>query len=816
MAKSNQRLANWLNLRSVVIVLALFALIEPAKPGLLDWVDRALFSVGKTLMSPPNPDVDVAVITLPESELVALQNDWGNAENLNHLLNQLLRDKNRAVGIVHDQLPMQYMAAGQNLLREIGQSELPSSDTKTAITRYNETRRNLITWFQSSRTVNGVAINDEALPKDHPFALIPLEIEPTAASDLVRWLPPWLLKTLPEISSIPNSLQNESEEQVDSLFELTLFLPHQSLEKSLLFNVDGKVYPEFILSLYAKRGGQQAISWQQNLAVNVDNARLPLSADGSFNGYYNHEEGENTLLPIVPLRETGSSLPSESMVIIGAENSPALLQAAYDLLSLDNQHYFYSSAWLPFIKIGSILFILFYCVILLPRMSYTAAVFASCLLLLVFVVAQMGWQITQWQFLPLGLSIQLLVAGHLLMLLWLIQRENWNKVQAAAHGARYQLGLQLFRDGRADDALLAIKECFSSDAVLNLMYDIASQQERKRQYGEAVKTYQAIVERHSSFRDVREKIEKLIAFSSGAGTGSFGVDTSISKTLIISESAINKPVLGRYEIEREIGRGAMGVVYLGRDPKIARQVAIKTLSYNNISGKELDEFKVRFFREAEAAGRLNHPNIVTVYDVGEEHDLAFIAMDYVEGISLGEHSGADSLLPVKDVYRIVIDVAEALNYAHDKQVVHRDIKPSNILYDPKSGKVKVSDFGVARIVDNARTQTGDILGSPLYMSPEQLKGAKVTNSTDIYSLGVTFYQLLTGKLPHGGDSLANLTYHIINEKPPGVRDIRPDLPKSLTRILNKAMHKDATKRYPSAESFATALRKAMADDFSNE
>ena len=257
----------------------------------------------------------------------------------------------------------------------------------------------------------------------------------------------------------------------------------------------------------------------------------------------------------------------------------------------------------------------------------------------------------------------------------------------------------------------------------------------------------------------------------------------------------------------------MGIVYLGRDPKISRQVAIKTLSYNNIANSELDEFKERFFREAEAAGRLNHPNIVTIYDVGEEHDLAFIAMDYVEGESLSAHSDADHLLPVEKVYQIIIDVAEALHYAHGKNVVHRDIKPSNIMYEPVSGKVKVTDFGVARIIDNTKTQTGDILGSPMYMSPEQLKAARVTEHTDIYSLGVTYYQLLTGKLPHGGDNLANLTYAIIHEKPMGVRELRPDLPRNITRIINKAMNKDPNKRYQNAGDFANAVRKALEEDF---
>ena len=809
MAKPKQTTARWLNLRTVVMLMAVYALLVPVKPSVLDWVDRGLFSLGNSLVNRQAPQVDVAIVTLPEAELKALREDWGKAGGLNSLLRQLSTDRQRAIGIIHDQQPNQIQGLAQQLLTQVSAGNSLVGDLKAQVDSYTQTRNSVASLFKQAQIIHGVPLNDMVTWTANGGTLPYVPREETTSSDIVNWLPSWLQPPTVAI----DLLAQGGDETAENIFSLTPFLPHEALAKTLILHSTDGVHAEFLLSLYARRGGAQSITWLRNQAAKVNNATLPLSPDGSFNAYYSAADAPSNLVPRLSLVEAIDKPPTQLMVLIGAENSPVLDQAAYDLLSLDNQHYFYASAWLPWVKIGTLLLVLLYLVVILPRMSYAAAVFASCLLLFIFIVAQLGWQITQSQYLPLGLSIQLLIAGHILMLLWTLQRENWNQLQAAAHGARYQLGMQLFRDGRADDALLAIKECFSSDAVLNLMYDIASQQERKRQYGEAVKTYQNIIQRQGNFRDAKEKVEKLIAFSSGTNTGSFGVDSTISKTLIVSESAINKPVLGRYEIERELGRGAMGIVYLGRDPKIARQVAIKTLSYNNISGRELDEFKERFFREAEAAGRLSHPNIVTIYDVGEEHDLAFIAMDYVEGLSLGAYSDEENLLPVETVYRIVIAVAEALNYAHEKKVVHRDIKPSNIMYETATEKVKVTDFGVARIVDNTRTQTGDILGSPLYMSPEQLKGAKVTSSSDIYSLGVTFYQLLTGKLPHSGDSLANLTYNIIHEKHVGVRDIRPELPKNLTRIINKAMHKDPSKRYGSAKDLANALSRALAEDF---
>lgn len=326
-----------------------------------------------------------------------------------------------------------------------------------------------------------------------------------------------------------------------------------------------------------------------------------------------------------------------------------------------------------------------------------------------------------------------------------------------------------------------------------------------------------IASHRRSFRDAAERAQQLLAVQSAqTSAGPAAGLVTMAQTMPVGQAALAKPVLGRYEIERELGRGAMGVVYLGNDPKIARQVAIKTLNYHAFQGDQLQELKERFFREAEAAGRLDHPNIVTVYDVGEETDLAYIAMDYVEGDAVSAFARPQHLLSVADVYRLIAAVADALDYAHQHHIVHRDIKPGNIMYNRHTKVVKVADFGIARITDDSRTKTGDVLGSPVYMSPEQMKGAKVSGATDIYSLGATFYQLLTGQLPFTSDSLANLAYQIVNKKPQSVRDIRKQLPASAVRLVNKAMHKDPAKRFATAGEMAAAIRKSMARDFPRE
>ena len=330
--------------------------------------------------------------------------------------------------------------------------------------------------------------------------------------------------------------------------------------------------------------------------------------------------------------------------------------------------------------------------------------------------------------------------------------------------------------------------------------------ERKRQYDKAVSTYRSIQERKKGFRDTAARLsalEKLAPDNSLMQGGSF----DNTRTLLMPEPAVSRPTLGRYEIEREIGRGAMGVVYLGKDPKIARTVAIKTLSYQAFDDGQLQDLKERFFREAEAAGRLSHPALVTVYDVGEEADLAYIAMDYAKGRPLSEFGRTGRLLPLPRVLDIVARVADALAYAHSQKIVHRDIKPGNIIFNPDNGDIKITDFGIAKISDDSRTRTGAVMGSPLYMSPEQLKGQKVTGASDIYSLGVTLYKLVSGETPYQGDTLANLTYQILNKRPRSVREFNADLPNGVVRLINKAIQREPDKRFASAATMAEAVRR---------
>ena len=265
--------------------------------------------------------------------------------------------------------------------------------------------------------------------------------------------------------------------------------------------------------------------------------------------------------------------------------------------------------------------------------------------------------------------------------------------------------------------------------------------------------------------------------------------------------------LGRYVVEREIGRGAMAVVYLGRDPKINRVVAIKAIPLAREFGEdEVEEARLRFFREAETAGRLNHPGIVTVYDAGEDQALAFIAMEYLNGEPLSEFTSSRTLLPASQVVELLARVADALGHAHRQNVVHRDIKPANIMFDRASDGLKITDFGIARLTDSGTTKSGIVLGTPSFMSPEQLEGRTVQGSSDLFSLGVSLYQLLTAQLPFRADSMTGLMFKIANEPHPPLRAIRPDLPGLLEAIVTRALQKRADDRFESGAEFATALR----------
>jgi len=263
---------------------------------------------------------------------------------------------------------------------------------------------------------------------------------------------------------------------------------------------------------------------------------------------------------------------------------------------------------------------------------------------------------------------------------------------------------------------------------------------------------------------------------------------------------------GRYEVVAELGKGAMGTVYRARDPMLNRTVAIKTVNMD-LDRDEVADYEARFYQEARAAGGLNHPNIVTIYDIGKSGNIAYMAMELLEGNELRSIMAQGKALPVNHAIEIAAQAAEGLGYAHDHDVVHRDIKPANLMI-VRGGMVKITDFGIARMRSaEVRTQTGVVLGSPRYMSPEQVVGKRAEPRSDIFSLGVILYEMVTGKPPFMGDDVSAIMFQILNFVPPPPSTVNPDAPEMLDFIVAKALAKSPGDRYASAGEMASDLRE---------
>ncbi len=374
---------------------------------------------------------------------------------------------------------------------------------------------------------------------------------------------------------------------------------------------------------------------------------------------------------------------------------------------------------------------------------------------------------------------------------------------------RLSQGNNLIKAGKFDEAWELLQQCNKQEKLMPLLYQLAIHFQQSEQFEKALSVYEFIAEYAPDYGDVREQIKRHKAMQD---TMLYGAVNSAESHRIDLDSD-ETPTLGRYEIEKELGKGAMGTVYLGKDPKINRVVAIKTMALSQeFEDDELDEVKERFFREAETAGRLTHPNIVTVYDVGEEHELAYIAMEFLDGHDLIRYTKPDKLLPIKTVLQLIILAADALNYAHQQNIVHRDIKPANVMLIPKSSTIKITDFGIARITDSSKTKTGMVLGTPSYMSPEQLVGKHIDGRSDIFSLGVMLYQLLTGRLPFKGDSMASLMFCIANEPHPEIIGLRKGLIETkpgISEMIDKVLAKTPENRYQSGQEFAQDLRNYL-------
>jgi eukaryotic-like serine/threonine-protein kinase len=599
----------------------------------------------------------------------------------------------------------------------------------------------------------------------------------------------------------------------------------------LVIDYYGEFYPSMALMLAAKSLNLGIEDIQITVGSNVQLGRLNIKTDGYslMNTFFYHDEDFNAAFPVDSFYDVlQGKIPAEKykdkIVLIGATAlgvgdtfvtpvNPAMspvITLAHSVSSILNEDFFIEPEWSFIARMGALLLVAFYIMLVLPRLGAVIGFIITGILLLTLFITHYIMMTTQGMWLQLMMPSLLLIGGHVILTTkrFFLSEKGKARLDIESAESNRMLGLSLQGQGQLDMAFEKFRKLPRDKSVLELLYNLALDYERKRQFNRAKSVYDYMAEFDPKFRDIKDRSNRAQSLEETVILG--GGNTSPGGTLALEGSGVEKPMLGRYEIERELGKGAMGAVYLGKDPKISRTVAIKTMALSQeFEADELEEVKERFFREAETAGRLTHPNIVTIFDAGDEHDLAYIAMEFLKGEDLSKYVKKDSLLPLKQVLSLIQRAADGIDYAHQHNVVHRDIKPANIMWDPASDTVKITDFGIARITDSSKTKTGMVLGTPSYMSPEQLAGKKVTGQSDIFSLGVMLFQMVTGKLPFTGDSMASLMYKIANEKHPSPESINPAVPRCVTVIINRSMEKDVEKRYKRGSEMVADINKCL-------
>jgi CHASE2 domain-containing sensor protein len=587
-------------------------------------------------------------------------------------------------------------------------------------------------------------------------------------------------------------------------------------------------YPSLPLLIAAKSLNLGVDDIRVKLGESVSLGRLNIATDpglGMYSFYYRGEGGKpafpvdsffDVMSGKIPLDKYRDKIVLIGQTAPGIGNfyatpvSPAMSSVevmAHGLSSILQEHFFVSPSWGWAAEFGIFLLVALYLIVLLPRLKAGLGAAVTAGLFVALLAAHFVLMTGQLMWLQLMLPATLLLVGHLLLTTkrFLVTERGKVKSDEQSAESNRMLALAFQGQGQLDMAWDKFRLVPLSDAVMENLYNLALDFERKRQFNKAETVFRHMAEFNPKFKDLETRVKRAKAMSETVMLG--GAGAGRTNASILEDGTVEKPMLGRYQVEKELGKGAMGVVYLGRDPKINRVVAIKTMALSQeFDEEELADVKERFFREAETAGRLNHPHIVTIFDAGEEHDLAYIAMEFLKGRDLVPQTKPGHLLPLPRVMDIVARVAEALAYAHGNNVVHRDVKPANIMYEAESDQVKVTDFGIARITDSSRTKTGMVLGTPSYMSPEQLAGKKIDGRSDLFSLGVMLFQLVCGKLPFEGDSMAQLMFRIANEPHPDIRDLRPDVPDCLSAIIDRALAKDVEARYQSGNDMAADLR----------
>ena len=605
----------------------------------------------------------------------------------------------------------------------------------------------------------------------------------------------------------------------------------QRFEPLVLKHFDA-YYPSLALMLVAQALNLEPsdITLRLGESVNLGGLSIKTTPESLMYNYFYQDQNGAEPFPVdsffdVLVGNIPAAKYKDKIVLIGASAAgvgdsvatpvaaamPPVEVLAHTVSSILEEHFFVKPSWAMYAQLGVLLVIALWIILGVPRLRAGVAAMISLVLLIALIATEIGMMSAAATWLPLMIPAAFLVIGHVVMTIKRFRVTERLKISSDVQSAESNkmLGLAFQGQGQLDMAFDKFRKCPVDDGIMEVLYNLARDYEGKRQFAKSSSVYEYMAKHDPKYRDLAQKLqrskklEETVILGGGGGGGG-------GATLILDGDDTQKPMLGRYEVEKELGKGAMGTVYLGKDPKIGRVVAIKTMALQQeFEPDELEEVKERFFREAQTAGRLSHPNIVQIFDAGEEHDLAYIAMEFIKGHDLTKHVKSGSLMPMNEVAKVIADAADALDYAHAQNIVHRDIKPANMMWLPDDKIVKLMDFGIARITDASKTKTGMVLGTPSYMSPEQLAGKKVDGRSDLFSLTVTLYQLLTGELPFTGDSMATLMFKIANEEHTDASIIRPDIPPELDAIIKKGMEKDFDVRYARGRELSEALRSVI-------
>ncbi len=819
----------------LVITLLILAFAEAGWFGALD---RLAYNLGVKFSSAKDPHEDVVVVAIDDKSLQALGAWPWSRDVLAETTKTLAKGKPRVIGY---NLPLdtpQY---------EVGLSSV--AELREVLRRENKLSRRV---KRALRKTESILLGDDNLASSFKKGgRIVLSMPYIPGQDPTPGLTASLPKHLQKFA-LPNVRINGNHQFGSPQPSVTraekIFPPIEKLARQvgaigvvsfadnissepLIVRYGQEFLPSFALMVATRSKGLSMQHIESRTSISPMLGGKDLGADIDFMIYprfYADRDGVSPFRVYSLIDVLDGSLPAstfQNKIVLVGPTSPRLAQprptpvgnsiaptvaTAHSVSSLLNGELYRLPEWSSWALRGLFVVLGLYLMFVLTRFRTNTAFFLSLFLVVMIFNAHFVLMSSQALWVPMMSAVMLIVIGHLVLGTRHSFDVRLREVQGDLSAANRQLGQALHAQGQLDQAFEKYRSCAPDDGLLGQVYNLGLDYERKRQFNKAAAVFKFIHDKNSKYNDVEDRIQQneqaaqTVVLSSHDPTGP-------GPTLISSKAGIQKPKLGRYEIDSEIGRGAMGMVYLGHDEKIGRTVAIKTMVLSSeIEEGMRDEVRNRFFREAEAAGRLDHPNIVTVYDVGDEQDLAYIAMDYLKGKDLTAYSTAKTRLPVSEIFEIISSVAHALDYAHQQHVVHRDIKPANIIYDAEKRVAKITDFGVACLTDASKTKTGTVLGSPYYMSPEQLAGKKVDGRADLFSLGITLYQMLTAELPFKGDSIANLMYNIANENHPDIRRYRSDLPPCVGNVIDKSLQKEAAERFQSGKQMAAAMEKCQA------